>query len=138
MLFRSYLYTTRLDADPAWVVETYACRSSIEAAFKDSKQVMEIQKPQHWCQASIEKLAPSVWLMQSLITLWYFTEGQHLPAARAARQRLGSWETEWSLRHMIHLLRRETLRAAITITSPTKRDLQQFIDRLENYLNLAA
>ena len=133
-----YLYTTRLDADPAWVVETYACRSSIEAAFKDSKQVLEIQKPQHWCQASIGKLAPCVWLMQSLVTLWYVTEGRNLPAARAARKQLGAWETEWSLRHMIHLLRRETLRAAISVISPTKRDLQQFIDRLENYLNLAA
>ena len=133
-----YLYTTRLDADPAWVVETYACRTSIEAAFKDSKQVMEIQKPQHWCQASIGKLAPCVWLMQSLVTLWYATEGRNLPAARAARKQLGFWQTEWSLRHMIHLLRRETLRAAITVTSPNKLDLQQFIDRLENYLNLAA
>lgn len=133
-----YLYTTRLDAEPAWVVETYARRSSIEAAFKDSKQVMEIQKPQHWCQASVEKLAPCVWLMQSLVTLWYFTEGRNLPAARAARKQLGPWATEWSLRHMIHLLRRETLRLAINRTSSTKLDLRQFIDRLETYLNLAA
>jgi hypothetical protein len=133
-----YLYTTRLDADPAWVVETYACRTSIEAAFKDSKQVMEIQKPQHWCQASIGKLAPCVWLMQSLITLWYLTEGKNLPAARAARKRLGPWETEWSLRHMLRLLRRETLRAAISTISPRKLDLLQFVDSLENYLNLAA
>jgi len=133
-----YLYTTRLDANPAWVVETYACRSSIEAAFKDSKQVMEIQKPQHWCQASIGKLAPCVWLMQSLITLWYFTKGKDLPAARAARKRLGPWETELSLRHMLRLLRRETLRAAISTISPRKRDLQEFVACLENYLNLAA
>jgi hypothetical protein len=133
-----YLYTTRLDADPAWVVETYACRTSLEATFKDSKQVMEIQKPQHWCRASIDKLAPCVWLMQSLIMLWYITEGQKLPEARAARKRLGPWETEWSLRHMLRLLRRETLRAAINTISPSKHEMQQLIASLENYLNIAA
>lgn len=132
-----YLYTTRLDADPAWVVSTYACRTSIEAAFKDSKQVMEIQKPQHWCQASIGKLAPCVWLMQSLITLWYITEGQKLPEACEARKQLGEWETEWSLRHMLRSLRRQMLRDAINTISPRKDDLQEFISSLENYLNLA-
>jgi hypothetical protein len=132
-----YLYTTRLDADPAWVVETYACRTSIEAAFKDSKQVMEIQKPQHWCEESICKLAPCVWLMQSMIVLWYLTEGQKLPEARTARKQLGEWETEWSLRHMLRIMRRETLRTAINHISPNKAEMQKLIASLENYLNLA-
>jgi len=133
-----YLYTTRLDADPAWVIATYSSRSSIEAAFKDSKQVMEIQKPQHWCQQSIEKLAPWVWLMQSVIKLWYVTEGCKLPEARAARRQLGPWDSEWSLRHMVRILRRATIRAAISATSTTKHDLHQLVDHLENYLFLAA
>lgn len=133
-----YLYTTDLQATPAWVVETYASRTSIEAAFKDSKQVMEIQKPQHWCQGSIEKLAPWVWFTQSLVTLWYLTEGHKLPEARAARKQLGPWDTEWSLRHMLRLLRRITIQATVTSTSRIKRDLEQLIERLENYLSLAA
>jgi hypothetical protein len=132
------LFTTRLDADPAWVIETYASRSSIEAAFKDSKQVMEIQKPQHWCQQSIEKLASCVWFMQSLLQLWYFTAGHKLPEARAARNKLGPWDTEYSLRHIMRLLRSLTLRQANTLKSPTKGDLHKLIQRLENYLQLAA
>ena len=90
------LYTTDLEASAAWVVETYARRTSIETTFKGSKQVLEIQKPRHWCQSSIEKLAPWVWLMQSVVALWYLTEGRQLPEARAARRELGPWETEWS------------------------------------------
>lgn len=133
-----YLYTTKLDADPAWVIATYCSRSSIEAAFKDSKQVMEIQKPQQWCQQSIEKLAPFVWLMQSLLQLWYFTAGHKLPEARAARKQLGEWDTEWSLRHMLRVLRRASLRATIQLTSRTKHDLHQLINQLEEYLALAA
>lgn len=133
-----YLFTTDLDADPAWVVETYAKRTSIEQAFKDSKQVLQIEKPQHWCQASIEKLAPWVWLMQTVITLWYLTDGRQLPEARQARGQLGPWETEWSLRHMCRLLRRVTIRNAIKSTSSRKADLKQFLHQLENYLYLAA
>lgn len=133
-----YLYTTDLKASAAWVVEMYAGRTSIEAAFKDSKQVMEIQKPQHWCQASIEKLAPWVWFTQSLIALWYFTEGRKLPEARAARRDLGDWDTEWSLRHMLRILRRATIRATITPKSANRPDLQRSIEDLENYLFLAA
>lgn len=133
-----YLYTTDLTAEPEWVVETYARRTAIESLFKSSKQVLEIQKPQHWCQASIEKLAPWVWLMQSVVAMWYLTEGRHLPEARAARRELGNWETEWSYRHMLRLLRRLTIRKAINAMSHNKHDLQQLTKRLENYLYLAA
>lgn len=133
-----YLYTTDLQATPAWVVETYARRTSIEATFKSSKQVLEIQKPQHRCRGSIEKLAPWVWLMQSLVALWYLTEGRHLPEARAARRGLGAWETEWSFRHMLRLFRRVTIRQAIKTTSCSRHELQQLVEQLENYLYLAA
>lgn len=132
-----YLYTTDLTADPSWVVETYAKRVSIERAFKDSKQVMQIEKPQHWSQTSIEKLAPWVWLMQTLVSLWYLTDGRKLPEAKEARKNMGEWDTEWSLRHMCRLLRRLTIREAINSMSGRKADLLQLTEQLENYLFLA-
>lgn len=132
-----YLYTTDLTADPAWVVATYTKRTSIEQAFKDSKQVMQIEKPQHWSRRSIQKLAPWVWLMQTLVTLWYLTEGRKLPEAKAARKNLGDWDTEWSLRHMCRLLRRIALRHAINSMSRRKADMQLLTEQLENYLFLA-
>ena len=81
-----YLFTTDVDAELSWVISTFSRRWSIEVAFKASKQVMKIQAPQHWCQQSIEKLSPWVWLMQSVISLWYITEGRKLPrsAGRAS------------------------------------------------------
>jgi hypothetical protein len=133
-----YLYTTDLSAKPAWVVETYARRNAIESLFKSSKQVMEIQKPQHWSKASVQKLAPWVWLMKSVVALWYLTEGRHLPEAKAARRNLGEWETEYSYRHMLRLLRRLTIREAINATRYNRSDLQQLAAHLENYLYLAA
>jgi len=76
--------------------------------------------------------------MQSVIGLWYIAEGRKLPAARASRQRLGEWDTEWSLAHMLRILRATILEAAITPESATKADLCQLLADLENYLNLAA
>ena len=99
---------------------------------------MKIQGPQHWCQQSIERLSPWVWLMQSVISLWYFTEGRKLPAAQAARRRFGEWDTEWSLLHMLRILRTAILADTINPKSATKADLCQLLDNLENYLNLAA
>jgi hypothetical protein len=132
-----YLFTTDLNADLGWVISTFSRRWSIEVAFKSSKQVMEIQSPQHWCRQSIEKLSPWVWLMQSVVALWYITEGRKLPAARAARQRFGTWDTEWSLGHMLRVLRVAILEETIKPKSATKDDLYQLLNRLENYLSLA-
>ena len=92
-----YLFTTDVNAKLSWVISTFSRRWSIEVVFKASKQVMKIQAPQHWCRQSIEKLSPWVWLMQSVIGLWYITEGHKLPQMRAARRRFGEWDTEWSL-----------------------------------------
>jgi hypothetical protein len=131
------LFTTDLEATAVWVIETYAKRTSIEAMFKGSKQVMDIQRPRHFCKQSIEKLAPWVWMMQSLVALWYLTEGHKLPEAEAARQDLGPWETEWSFQHMLRLLRRLTILQTINRMSLLKADLQQLVRDLENYLFLA-
>ena len=132
-----YLFTTDLDADLGWVIAAFSRRWSIEVAFKASKQVMKIQAPQHWCQESITKLSPWVWLMQSLISLWYITEGRKLLPARAARRRFGPWDTEWSLGHMLRILRTAILDDRIKPTSATKADLYQLLNQLENYLSLA-
>jgi hypothetical protein len=133
----AYWFTTDLSADPAWIIETFSRRWSIEVAFKASKQVLHIESPQHWCRQSIERLAPWVWLMQSVIGLWYLHEGRKLPQARAARQRLGEWDTEWSFRHMLRVLHSVILEQTITITSATKADLHELLRQLENYLSLA-
>ena len=132
-----YLFTTDLDADVSWVISAFSRRWAIEVAFKASKQVMKIQAPQHWCRQSIEKLSPWVWLMQSVISLWYFVEGRKLPQTQAARGRFGDWDTEWSLGHMLRSLRAAILATTISPTSASKADLHQLLDALENYLHLA-
>ncbi len=132
-----YLFTTEVHAEVNWVISTFARRWAIEVAFQSSKQVMTIQAPQHWCRQSIEKLSPWVWRMQSVISLWYIAEGRKLPQAQAARRRFGDWDTEWSLAHMLRILRAAILANTINPKSATKADLHQLLDTLENYLYLA-
>jgi hypothetical protein len=134
----AYLFTTDLGADLGWIIAAFSRRWSIEVAFKSSKQVMKIQAPQHWCRQSVEKLSPWIWLMQSVVGLWYITEGRKLPAARTARRRFGKWDTEWSLAHMLRILRTVILEHTIKTESATKAELCQLLNDLENYLNLAA
>src|SRR5581483_6724714 len=108
-----YLFTTDLLAGAEWVIVQFAWRWSIEVLFRASKQVLEIEGPQHWCQQSVEKVAPWVWSMQGVIMVWYLTAGHDTAEAREMRERMGPWDSERSLRHMVQVLRRATLNATI-------------------------
>jgi hypothetical protein len=132
------LFTTKLDALPVWVIETFAKRWSVEVSFRDSKQVLDIEGPQHWCQQSIEKLAPWVWLMQSVILVWYVTEGHKLPEAKEVGALMGPWDSPTSLRHILQVLRRATLNISIDANSPNSNELRHWIATLKNLINTAA
>jgi hypothetical protein len=134
----AYLFSTDANASLAWVVEMFAKRWSIEVAFKASKQVMDIEGPQHWCRESISKLAPWVWLMQSVLQLWYLTAGHDLPEAAEERALMGKWDSEWSLRHMLQVFRRATLNATITAKSAHDPDPIHLLQALKNLILIAA
>jgi hypothetical protein len=131
------LFTTDPTRVPQWVIETFARRWSVEVAFKASKQVLDIEGPQHWCEGSITKLAPWVWLQQSVIGLWYVTEGSTLPEALEVEELMGPWDSKWSLRHMLQVLRRATLNATININSSDPTTLQHSLQTLKNCVLLA-
>lgn len=133
-----YLFTTDLGASLEWVISQFSLRWSIEVLFRASKQVMQIEAPQHYCQESVQKVAPWVWGMQSVIMVWYLTDGKDLPQAKQMRQRMGPWDSEYSLRHMIQVLQRATLDATIQPNSASEPQLRDFIQTLQNWALLAA
>ena len=116
------------------IAEIYRKRWTVEVMFKASKQVMGIEGPQHWCRESIEKLAPWVWLMQSVVSLWYLTVGHAVPEAESARRNLGPWDTEWSLGHWVRVLRVATMAATINPDSNENDDCRKLIERVKSYL----
>jgi hypothetical protein len=133
-----YLFTTDLNASLEWVITQFAWRWSIEVLFRASKQVMDIEAPQHFCQASVEKLAPWVWSMQSVIMVWYVAAGYESAEAAQMRQRMGEWDSEWSLRHMIQVLQRCLLNATIDPNSANHTQLREMVQILQNWAFLAA
>jgi hypothetical protein len=137
-LHDAYLFTTDLQATAAWVIETFAKRWSIEVAFRASKQVLDIEAPQHRCRGAVEKLAPWAWLLQSVVAVWYLSAGRDLPEAQQERELMGPWDSECSLRHMLKVLRRATLGQAINITSAVSDEVRQMIQALKNLVNHAA
>ena len=133
-----YLFTTDLRARRSWVIIQFAWRWSIEVLFRASKQVIDIEAPQHFCQESVEKVAPWAWSMQSVIMVWYITAGRELPEARQLEAKMGPWDSEWSLRHMIQVLQRATLNATIKPNSASRVQLCEMLQTLEKWALLAA
>lgn len=133
-----YLFTTDLQASLEGVISRFAWRWSIEVLFRASKQVLEIEAPQHFCQQSVEKVAPWVWSMQSVIMVWYLTGGQGSPEALELGSRLGPWDSPWSLRHMLRVFQRATLHATFSPDSANSDQLLQMVQTLQNWALLAA
>jgi hypothetical protein len=134
----AYLFTTDLEASPSWVIIQFAWRWSIEVLFRASKQVLDLEAPQHWSRESVEKVAPWVWSLQSVIMVWYITAGQTLPEAVELRALMGEWDSEWSLRHMLQVLRRAILNATINPDCADPDQLVGMVQTLKNWANLAA
>ncbi len=133
-----YLFTTDREARLSWVITQFAWRWAIEVMFRASKQVIDIEAPRHWSQGSVEKLAPWVWSMQSVVMVWYITAGYESAEAAELRGLMGEWDSEWSLRHMIQVLRRAILNATIDPNSANEAELREMAKTLKNWANLAA
>jgi hypothetical protein len=133
-----YLFTTDLQAGVDWVITQFAWRWSIEVLFRASKQTLEIEAPQHWCQESVEKVAPWVWSMQSVIMVWYLTGGRELPEAIELRNRMGDWDSEWSLSHMVRVMRSAILNATFDTNSADRSELEEMVNTLKSWGNMAA
>jgi hypothetical protein len=106
-------------------------------AFKSSKQILDIQGAQHYCQQSVEKVAPWLWSVQTLVSVWYVVAGRNEPEAEELRQHLGEWDSEWSLANMLRVLRRAILNAEIKANSGSKAELKELLERLKNWVHLA-
>ena len=99
---------------------------------------MDIEGPQNWCEQSIEKLAPWVWLMQGVLLVWYVSAGHELAEAKEVEALMGPWDSPSSLRHILQVLRRATLNASIDANSSDCNELQHWLATLKNLINAAA
>ena len=69
--------------------------------------------------------------MQSVIGVWYLTAGYQSQEASEMRLRMGQWDSEFSLRHMIQVLQRSTLNATIKPNSADPTHLRDLLQTLQ-------
>ena len=79
-----------------------------------------------------------MWLVQGVPLVWYVGAGHTLPEAKEVEALRGPWDSPWSLRHLLQVLRRATLNATIRENSPDGKELQHSIRVLKNLVNSAA
>jgi DDE superfamily endonuclease/Archaeal putative transposase ISC1217 len=133
-----YLFTTDLEASLEWVITKFAWRWAIEVLFRGGKQVMDVEAPQHFCRESVEKVVPWVLSLQSVLMVWYLTAGHQSKEALEIKSRMGPWDSEWSLRHMLQVLQAATLNATIDPDSDDRPQLLHLLQTLKNWALLAA
>ena len=126
-----YLFTTDRQASLSWVITQFAWRWSIEVLFRASKQVLALEAPQHWSRESVEKLAPWVWSMQSVVMVWYLTAGYESAEAQELRGLMGEWDSEWLCVMVQVLKRRAILNATIDPNSANEAELREMAKTLK-------
>jgi len=70
------------------LLEGYAGRWTIEVCFRNLKQLFGFADSQAWTQAAVERTAPFVGYMYSLLIVWFF---QHAHASPAAQPPVRPW-----------------------------------------------
>ena len=70
--------------------------------------------------------------MQSVVMIWYVTEGYRLPEAAAEEALMGPWDSDCSLRHVIRVLRRAILNATISGNSDDPQEVTRWLEVLKN------
>jgi len=64
-------FTTALAATPAFLLETYARRWTLEVAFHDQKQHLGFEDPQNQAARAVARTAPLAGIVYALVLLWY-------------------------------------------------------------------
>lgn len=85
----------------------------------------------------MEKIAPWIWSVQSVLMVWYLTEGYASDEAQDMRSKMGDWQPEWSLAHMRRVFIRCSLNETINLNSASEAELRQFAQTLKNWALMA-
>jgi hypothetical protein len=106
--YGAFYFSTASDAGAEQVLQWYALRWTIEVAFHDAKQQMGFGQPQGWSEQAVQRTAPTLMLLYSVIVLWFREQGH-------ARYRKPIWpwyrhKTAISFADMQATLRMEMLR----------------------------
>jgi hypothetical protein len=121
-------YSTRIDQTAEQVLADYAERWSIEETFQGGKTHLGFSQPQAWSPRAVLRTSPIALLLYSLIVLWFERAGH-----AAYRPPVRPWyrtKTQPSFADMLATLKRESLRAVISVELGEGRLSQNLLDVL--------
>jgi len=75
-------FCTDPTAEARFILETYACRWTLEVTFHDAKQFLGFADPQCQTPRAVQRTAPFALLVYDLVLLW-FAEHAHSPTTPA-------------------------------------------------------
>jgi hypothetical protein len=70
-------FCTDLTATPAFILEGFARRWTLEVTFHDSKQFLGFENPQSQTKQAVLRTAPIAFVAYDLVLLWYADQVQH-------------------------------------------------------------
>lgn len=74
-------FSTDPRMSPEAIIETYACRWSIEVAFRDSKQLLGFERSQARTAKAVQRTGPFALLAYTVTVAWFVQHGhQHYPS----------------------------------------------------------
>lgn len=74
-------FSTGSEMSPEAIIETYACRWSIEVAFRDSKQLLGLERSQARTAKAVHRTGPFAFVAYTVTVAWFMQHGhQHYPA----------------------------------------------------------
>jgi len=70
-------FCTDLAATPAFLLESYARRWTLEVAFHDQEQFLGFEDPQNQAERGVARTAPLAGIVYALVLLWYAEQARH-------------------------------------------------------------
>src|SRR5688500_579048 len=124
-------FCTDLSVNPAFILEGYARRWTIEVAFYNQKQFLGFEDPQNQAAKAVARTAPMAGLVYDLVLLWY---AARLQRGRAAGWTIRPWyrsKTTPSFLDMLTAVRQESWHLAVS-EPPSSAPLAQNSPPLED------
>ena len=126
-----YFFTTNLQLPPCEVAELMAARWTIETAFWESKAVLGLEDNRCWVKNSVSRVAPFVFLVQSVLKIWFCQCGHN---SRYFSLATAEWyqKENPTFSDMLNTLRVELLALEISRTSMSRYMKRKIVRLLSN------
>jgi hypothetical protein len=118
-------FCTEEHGEAAFILQTYAARWTLEVTFHDSKQHLGFGHAQHQATAAVQRTAPFVGLVYSLVLLW---AAAHLQQGGTLSWIVRPWyrtKTAVAFPDLLMALRQELWRASFSAAPTPTRHLQK-------------